>query len=103
MPLEKTILYRGLLRELRLSVRNLFHVNELLSKFKLDMQTSTPRKINNDIKTHFRSLVKLCRHDKAKRDLENAILFLKSQREHKVLIKLLPCEYVSDFSILILY
>jgi len=68
MPLEQTILYRGLLRELRLSI-------------------STPRKVNKDIKTHFRSLVELCRHDKAKRDLENAILFLKSQREHKRLLE----------------
>ena len=60
------------------------------------MQISTPRKVNKDIKAHFRSLVELCRHDKAKRNLENAILFLKSQREHKVLNKSLPCEYVSD-------
>ncbi|KAF8812384.1 YwlC protein [Phlegmacium glaucopus] len=71
MPLEQTILYRSLLRELRLSI-------------------STPRKVNRDIMTHFRSLVESYRgeaHGKAKRNLEDAVLFLKSQREHKRLLE----------------
>lgn len=89
MPLTQTTLYRGLLRELRLSVRNFFMSTSCSqSQPKLDAQISIPRKVNRDIITHFRSLVESCRGEpKTKRNLEDAMLFLKSQREHKVVLK----------------
>lgn len=98
MLVKQTTLYRGLLRELRLSVRN-FLMSTSCSQPNW-IQIPAPRKVNGEIKAHFRSLVELCRGEacgKAKRDLENAVLFLKSQREHKVVLeKPLPCGYVSD-------
>ncbi|CAA7259708.1 unnamed protein product [Cyclocybe aegerita] len=68
MLANRTTLYRTLLRELRLSIE-------------------PPRRVNRSIVSHFRSIAEqLGSHDtpRARQDFENAILFLKSQREHKV-------------------
>ncbi|KIM46246.1 hypothetical protein M413DRAFT_441325 [Hebeloma cylindrosporum] len=68
---ERATLYRGLLRELRRSV-------------------APPRKVNTTIIAHFRSIAEKIGKDdnaSARHDFENAILFIRSQREHKRLLE----------------
>jgi len=49
-------------------------------------QVAPPRKVNTTIIAHFRSIAeKIGKNDtSARHDFENAILFIRSQREHKV-------------------
>ncbi|KAF8974283.1 hypothetical protein BDZ97DRAFT_1772814 [Flammula alnicola] len=68
---DRATLYRGLLRELRQSI-------------------TPPRKVNKTIIAHFRSIAeRIGKEDNshAHQDYENAILFLRSQREHKRLLE----------------
>ncbi|PPQ71777.1 hypothetical protein CVT26_007611 [Gymnopilus dilepis] len=68
---ERAALYRGLLRELRRSLK-------------------PPRKVNRDIIAQFRSITETVGKESnasAQRDLENAVLFIRSQREHKQLLE----------------
>ncbi|KAJ3502067.1 hypothetical protein NLJ89_g9054 [Agrocybe chaxingu] len=58
----------------------------LLFSSHLTVQIEPPRRVNRTIISHFRSIAEqLGSHDtpRARQDFENAILFLKSQREHK--------------------
>jgi len=51
------------------------------------LQVASPRKVNTTIVAHFRSVAEKIGKDdntSARHDFENAILFLRSQREHKV-------------------
>lgn len=43
-------------------------------------------KKNRDVNFHLRSVVEKCRKTEGIQDLENALVFLRSQREHKVLL-----------------
>jgi len=82
---DSATLYRAVLRELRQSVGSkLIHGLHLLSRIKIE----PPRRVNRSIIAHFRSIaekVQTKRGDtQAKQDFENAINFLRAQREHKV-------------------
>ncbi|KDR83802.1 hypothetical protein GALMADRAFT_56652 [Galerina marginata CBS 339.88] len=67
MASERATLYRGLLRELRQSV-------------------PPPRKVNKTIIAHFRSIAEKD-NARAQMDLQNAVLFIRAQREHKRLLE----------------
>ncbi|KAF8351516.1 hypothetical protein F5887DRAFT_212588 [Amanita rubescens] len=60
-------LYRGILNELKRSA-------------------ITPGRKNQDVQRQMRSIVELARKSESVQDLESAVLFLRSQREHKVLL-----------------
>ncbi|PPQ79550.1 hypothetical protein CVT25_003432 [Psilocybe cyanescens] len=72
---DRATLYRGLLRELRQSVR-----------------IKPPRKVNKNIIVHFRSIAEKLNDDnvRARQDYENAIQFIRAQREHKRLLERIP-------------
>jgi hypothetical protein len=78
-------LYRAVLRELRQSVGSkLIQGFHFLSRMKIE----PPRRVNRTIIAHFRSIAEKVQTKsgdmQAKQDFENAINFLRAQREHKV-------------------
>lgn len=98
---NQVTLVRGLVRELRRSVRSLIlsypllsslphpHLPNLqnfnLTEFNLISQSSPPRKLNKSIVAQFRALAEHSKDAKhVAQDLQNATLFLYSQREHRV-------------------
>jgi len=78
--------YRDILRELRaVSAFRSFHKMFLLDSDK----AVVPRKMNHDVASNYRSIVEKSRTSGDStmfQDLQNALLFLRSQREHKLLV-----------------
>lgn len=77
-------LYRGVLRVLRQSVGLLAAC--LSTPFSLFWQVQPPRRVNPTITAHFRSLAERVANDNdhVRQDFENAVNFLRAQREHNV-------------------
>ncbi|KAH9482446.1 hypothetical protein JR316_0004546 [Psilocybe cubensis] len=67
---DRVTLYRGLLRELRLSLK-------------------APRKVNKHVVAPFRSIAEKLddSNPRARQDYDNAINFIRAQREHKRLLE----------------
>lgn len=83
MSSHRATLYRGLLRELR---RTVCHPHSIHKHPLTPRQITPPRKVNMGIIAHFRRIAEKIddKNAAAKQDYENAILFIRSQHEHKV-------------------